>query len=453
VAEEDEQAAFAARCAAEEASAGVLDVLGATILDGSHGPCVVVDRHYAPSHRHGHHAIERYQAAARASLGALPWFLDRCGPTASAPDAGAPPRLLCFDLETTGLSGGAGTYAFLVGFGWFDDDGFRTRQFFLRGFGEERALLHAVENEIASIQVAGRPVLLTYNGRTFDVPLIDTRYQMHRLRSPFGGLPHVDMLFPVRRLWKRRAPANGRWPMADGRGTRDAAFSRQFSAISQLDGAPGSCALTAIERDILGLHRQDDVPGWEIPARYFGYARTGDARGLAAVFEHNRLDLVSLAAVAAVILEMVGEGSAARRERHDSFALGRLLESLGRLEDAERCFAAAAADDGMLERELDLMVRADALRWLALHRRRTRRFEDAAAAWQQLAVIPGIDAELRREALEALAVHHEHRAKNLEQAREYALSALQLAGDAARAEEVRHRLGRLSRKLDARQPG
>ena len=141
VADGDEEAAFAARCASAEASAGVLDVLGATVLDGAHGPCVVVDRRYPASGKHGHHLIERYLSAARASLGALPWFLDRYGPATAGPVAGARPRLVCFDLETTGLSGGAGTYAFLVGFGYFDDEGFRTRQFFLRGFGEERALL------------------------------------------------------------------------------------------------------------------------------------------------------------------------------------------------------------------------------------------------------------------------------------------------------------------------
>lgn len=447
VVHDDEESAFAARCAAAAASAGVLDVLGATVLDGAHGPCVVIDRHYPASGTHGHHLLERYLSAARGSLGALPWFLDRQGLAADRLGAGPTPRLVCFDLETTGLSGGAGTYAFLVGFGYFDDEGFRTRQFFLRGFGEERALLHAVEEEIASGEAAGRTVLVTYNGRAFDVPLIDTRYQMHRLRSPFGKLPHVDMLFPARRLWKKRASADDLRLTAYGGAARGVAGSREPRVASLLDSAPGSCALTAIERDILGLHRQDDVPGWEIPARYFGYTRTGDARGLAAVFEHNRLDLVSLGAVAAVILELVEAGAGAERGRHDSLALGRLFESLGRIDEAERCVAAAALGGGTLERDADLRARADALHWLALHRRRARRFKDAAAAWEELARMPGLDAERRREALEALAVHHEHRVKNLRQARDFALSALELADDAKRADEVRRRLGRLSRKL------
>jgi len=377
------------------------------------------------SHRHGHQAVERYQAAAGAARVSLPWFLGRSGQLLSAADLERGPRLLFFDLETTGLSGGAGTYAFLVGFGFFDEDGFRSRQHFLRGYGQERALLDAVEQEVSASRAAGRAVLVTYNGRSFDVPLIDTRYQFNRMRSPFDGMPHVDMLFPARRLWKRRpVPAAGRF-----------------------DDPPGSCSLTAIERDILGLCRQDDVPGWEIPARYFGYARTGDARGLEAVFEHNRLDLLSLAAVSGVILEMARDGAEAARERHDSLALGRLLEYLDRLDNAERCYAAAAIDDGMLERELDRAVRADALHWLALHRRRAHRFGEAAEAWRALSEISGIDANLRREALEALAIYHEHRVKDLEAARAFAVEALRLAGDARRADDVHHRLGRLRRKL------
>jgi hypothetical protein len=255
------------------------------------------------------------------------------------------------------------------------------------------------------------------------------------------------MLFPARRLWKRRVP---RASDAAGHPGFGAPRVRTYGAMAP-DESPGSCSLTAIERDILGLRRQDDVPGWEIPSRYFGYARNGDAGGLAAVFEHNRLDLLSLAAVSGVILEMARGGAEMARERHDRLALGRLLEYLDRLDEAERCFAAAATDDGMAERDADRAVRADALHWLALHRRRSHRFHEAAEAWRALSEVSGVDADLRREALEALAIHHEHRVKDLEAARAFALEALRLADDARHVEDVRHRLGRLSRKLD--QPG
>jgi tetratricopeptide (TPR) repeat protein len=135
------------------------------------------------------------------------------------------------------------------------------------------------------------------------------------------------------------------------------------------------------------------------------------------------------------------------RERHDRLALGRLLEYLDRLDEAERCFAAAATDDGLAERDADRAVRAEALHWLAVHRRRSHRFQEAAEAWQALTEIPGVAADLRRDALEALAIHHEHRVKDLEAARAFALEALRLAADARRLEGVQHRLARLTHKL------
>ncbi len=189
-------------------------MLGGTLVAGDRGPTVIVERRYPIAHRHGRHPVERYVEAAGSARVALPWFLGRSGGLVPPVGSEAGPRLLFFDLETTGLSGGAGTYAFLVGFGFFAEDGFRTRQYFLRGYGEERALLDAVAGEVVGwAETAQPPVLITYNGRSFDVPLIETRYQLNRLRSPFGGLPHVDMLFPARRLWKRRRAA-----AADGRG-------------------------------------------------------------------------------------------------------------------------------------------------------------------------------------------------------------------------------------------
>ncbi len=212
------------------------------------------------------------------------------------------------------------------------------------------------------------------------------------------------------------------------------------------DEPHGSCALTALERDILDLHRVDDVPGWEIPTRYFAFARTGDARCVSAVLEHNRLDLLSLAAVTVRVLQMAEQGVHAARDRHECLALGRLFEFLGRLEEAECCYTAAAQTVGGVGED-ERRTRAEALHWLAVQRRRARRFNDAAEAWSQLAEIDGIDAVLRRQALEALAIHHEHRARDLAEARRFALRALDLADDARHVDEVRHRLGRLSRKL------
>lgn len=183
-----------------------------------------------------------------------------------------------------------------------------------------------------------------------------------------------------------------------------------------------------------------------IPARYLAYARTGDARGLEAVLEHNRLDLVSLGALTAVVLEMVG-GRAPARDRYESLALGRLFEFLGRVADAERCYTCAAQPDGLFEAALDGAARGEALHWLAINHRRARRFAQAADTWQQLLDVPGLSAELRREGLEALAIHAEHRAKDLAAARRFALNALDVSRGSRHAPEVEHRLGRLARKL------
>ena len=447
----DEEAAFAARCAAAEASARTLDVLGGVVSPCNAGACFVVERRYPAHHQHGSRTIGGYHSAVRQAAHALPWFLAAGNRDADralhAADSEGPgllggldpmPRLVFFDLETTGLSGGAGTYAFLVGCAFFEDDALVTRQFLLRGYGEEKALLHTVRDFVSGLAATDaetEPILVTYNGRTFDLPLIDIRFQMHRVASPFEDLAHVDMLFPARRLWRRRLL---RVPPPEG---------SPDSPILPDGDARASCSLTALEQDILGLSRHDDVPGWEIPQRFFVYARTGDASGLAGVMEHNRLDLVSLAAVTSRILEMAAERGHGDADRHECLARARLYEYLGQGDAAERCYSRAADPEGVIEGHIDRQARAEALHWLALRWRRARRFSDAAEAWAQVAAIPGIDRDLRREALEALAIHHEHRAKDLSTAQAFALQASRLANSERSEQDLQHRLGRLSRKL------
>lgn len=162
------------------------------------------------------------------------------------------------DLETTGLSRGTGTYAFLIGVGRFIDGRFRIRQFFLRDFPDERAVLSALLSELESARA-----LVTFNGRVFDWPLLETRATMNRMRLP--RLPHLDLLHPARRLWRSLL---------------------------------GSCRLSSLEEHILDFGRTDDVPGADIPQMYFTFLETGDAEPLADVLVHNRLDILSLAALA-----------------------------------------------------------------------------------------------------------------------------------------------------------
>jgi uncharacterized protein YprB with RNaseH-like and TPR domain len=330
---------------------------------------------------------------------------------------------LFFDLETTGLSGGAGTHAFLVGCAWFDADGaFLTEQHLMTDYGAERGMLSVVAEDLAQ---AG--ALVTFNGKSFDAPVIETRYLFHRLSSPCSQIPHVDVLHPARRFW-------GADPVL-------------------------GCSLVALERQLLGARRVGDVPGFEIPARYFQFVRTGDAQPLADVFEHNRLDLLSLAGLTARLLALVTTGPASTHDEREALALGRVYERAGdsRAEAAyERAIelATAALQRGGQKRrnEADLMstpqgVRIEALRALALTLRRARRFGDAAVRWRQLVDLPNCPQQIRREATEALAIHHEHRERDLAAAKMFALKSLEVGPETAWGDAVRHRLARIERKL------
>lgn len=373
--------------------------LGGEWRQSGGGSCFVVERRQEPTAIHG-----------RNTVGAIAGQLEAASAEGPLVAAGAPVRtpFVFFDLETTGLRGGAGTYAFLVGCGWFEPDGgFLTRQFMLARFADERPLLVTVTGELAR---AG--ALVSFNGKSFDAPLIETRCLFHRLDWIGARMPHLDVLHPARRFWENP-----------------------------------DCSLLALERRVLGARRAGDVPGSEIPARYFQFVRSGDAQPLAAVLEHNRLDLLSLAGMTARLLHLVRVGSSGAHDACEAMALGRVYARAGmesRALDAYRHAAAAIPPDGGSWPPITIA----ALRSLALALRRARQFEDAAEVWRRLLDVPGCPRSIAREANEALAIHHEHRARDLVMAKEFALGCF----DRTRAgcnEAVRHRLSRIERKMSA----
>lgn len=371
------------------------------------GACLQIDYRYSGDRSHGRRPIEAYRLHEAAPIALFDPRLGRLEQWTR--------RVVFFDIETTGLSGGAGTLAFLVGCGWFDDEGhFTVRQFFLAGPSGEKPMLDALGRLFDEATL-----LVTYNGRTFDVPFMETRWAFHRASPPTDDLPHVDMLPPARRLWGRRDLAR---PGAEG------------------------CSLTSLERRVLGVHRHDDVPGFEIPARYFQFLRTGDVSLVDGILEHNRHDLISLAAVTSHALWLVQQGPEACREPSEQLALGQLYERAGDLERAVAAYEAAGRS-----READVQR----LAWTRLARlhRRHRRYDEAAEAWQQVLdlVPPGrrVLTALEREAVEALAVHHEHRARDLDRARAYA-EALGAAVTGRHAQDAARRLTRIRRKLAGR---
>ena len=373
--------------------------------------CVEIDRVWDDDHFHGRRRLSSYRIEPAAPLD----LFDR---RAGALDGWAD-RVVFFDIETTGLSGGAGTLAFLVGCGWFEEGGFRVRQFFLNGPGGERAMLEALT---AVFDAAS--LVVTYNGKSFDVPLMETRWAFHRTSTPTDDLPHFDMLPPARRLWGRRSAADHDVPRE-------------------------GCSLSTLERTVLGFQRRNDVPGFEIPTRYFHFLRTGDPAVVAGVLDHNRHDLLSLAAVMSQALWLAQEGPDACREGREQLGLGRLYERAGEAERARRSYERATDAD-----EPD--VRCDALARLAVLHRRAGAFEESAAAWQ--GVLDGlgdrgaVGSPLGRRAAEALAIHHEHRARNLPAARRYAESLRKDASGRFR-QDVSHRIDRIDRKLRQKNDG
>ena len=381
----------------ETATRDIAAVLGGNWQERSGTPCFLVERRFAPSARHGSDRVGELAAWVDAGAGEAPLLA-----------GGAPARapFIFFDLETTGLNGGAGTQVFLIGCARFDGDrGFVTKQFLMTRHADERPLLDLVAAELTN---AG--ALVSFNGKSFDAPMLETRYLFHRLAWPGDGVPHVDALHPARRFW------------------------------------PGNCSLVALERQMLGARRVGDVPQAEIPERYFHFVRTGDPRPLAAVLEHNRLDLLTLAALAARMLRLVRVGIEAARDAREVYALGTTYARAGLDGRARECFERAVALSPAPSGAFD-PVRLESLRALALAWRRLRQYDEAATCWRQVVDARGCPAPLRREAAEALAIHHEHRVRDLNAAKDFALLSLMEEARPSWTQAVQHRLARLDRKM------
>lgn len=261
-------------------------------------------------------------------------------------------RQLAFvDTETTGLAGGAGTLAFLVGVGVCDIDTneFVLRQYFLRDPAEEAALLTTLIRDLAD-----RAGWVTFNGKSFDLPLLETRLTLNRQRGALGRRPHLDLLMPARRLYRGRLE---------------------------------SCSLGTLEQHILHLTReQDDVPGALIPQMYLDYLRTRDAHEMRRVIYHNEIDILSMVTLMGHVLE-VFQGSAVTRsgQRSEKLTPADWLRLAQWHDDNNRVTEAEAAYRQALAGKLDLDMRAVGLaRFAALLKRQNRRAE-AVPLWEQWA--------------------------------------------------------------------
>ena len=294
-----------------------------------------------------------------------------------------PDRWLFLDTETTGLAGGTGTYAFLIGLSWWDAGGLQVEQLFLRDFSEEYSLLH----ELAA-RIAERPVLVTFNGKTFDWPLLESRFTMTRSIKVPQLSAHLDLLHPARALWKLRL---------------------------------GSVRLVELERHVLdasrlGWHREDEVISSLIPQLYFDYLRGGSPYPLAGVLKHNQMDLRGLAALYGKINSLLDEceSSLAETDSLDLFGLSRFLTRRGET-DRAHSVCSQARDAG-----LPAAFRSQATRELAFLAKRRGDAEAASSLWHELVN----DRQDGIVACEQLAIHYERREKNYDRAIEFTQLAL-----------------------------
>lgn len=303
-------------------------------------------------------------------------------------------QLVYFDTETTGLSGGAGTTVFLVGTGHHTGDSFEVVQTLLVDFPGEPQFLDAVAQ-----QMSAGDVWVSYNGRAFDQRLLESRFLFAGKRPPSAR--HLDLLYWTRRLWKSILPA---------------------------------CALSDVEERLLAVRRDIDIPGSQIPDRYFAFLRSGRVSLLREVVEHHRQDISTLARLLGHLSSVVNDPVAGWTV--DRVQLGRYLLAAG-----------DRRGEAVLRQAIDAPEPSERERaglYLALMFRRQRRFEDAASLWERLyadgSVVAGI----------ALAKHYEHRVRDREAALKVVESLL-LRTDHARHSELEHRRNRLVRLLLGRQ--
>jgi uncharacterized protein len=310
------------------------------------------------------------------------------------------------DTETSGLSGGTGTYAFLVGVARFMDDRFVLQQFFMRDPAEEPALLEGISSFLAPCQA-----LVTFNGKAFDAPLLTTRFKLHYIPVPYQDYSHLDLLPLARRLWRDRLESR---------------------------------ALKYLEEHVLGLKRSsEEVPGYEIPWLYFDFLRTGDARPLGGVFYHNAMDVVTMAALLAHMNDMLQNPYDGKVQHGlDFVALGKLFEDLGHWDEAARLFERG------LESQLNEADFGLAVKRLSILQKKRGDIGEAIRLWETAAAQGHLYAFIE------LAKHYEHKERDVKSALKWTKSAMKRVEKVDLPEymrkfwmaEIDHRMERLKRK-------
>lgn len=364
------------------------DYLDGEERENAHGKYWVQERLYPNHQRHGSFEISR--------LAEMPGeWLEKIskGELVRKP----PERWAFLDTETTGLSGGTGTCAFLVGVGVIEPEGFRVRLFFMRDYDEETAMLAGLVEFLEDYDV-----LVTYNGKSYDAPLLETRFRLRRLANPLARLQHLDVLHGARSIWKLRME---------------------------------SCRLSHLENQVLGVERHGDLPGEMIPYYYFEYLRKKQAFKLVPLFHHNVIDIVSLACLTGVVLPAFDAPRQAELHHgEDLLGLARWLKRSGANEEAVDVYR-RAVDQGM--RDPDLFA---ALWERALLEKKQKAFPAMLELLEDLAASRN---DFQARAHVELAKYHERVTKDLPLALRFAQHAYRLDPE----EPQERRLARLEKRV------
>lgn len=318
------------------------------------------------------------------------------------------PRTTCFmDTETTGLAGGAGTVAFLVGIGYFEENAFVLEQCFLRDYDDEAAMLEYLGEKMATFKA-----VVSYNGKSFDLPLMRSRFVQQRLEFPLDNVSHYDLVHAARRVWKKRL---------------------------------NNCALNNIEREVLGLNRQGDVPGYLIPHLWLRYLDSRDARPMESVFYHHEMDILSLVALTGYLAKRLStDNTATFHHAEDRLAVVKLYVKNKDYESAIR-EAQQFLETSRIQDEL----RRECLALLGQSCKRSQRYEDMLATWNLM------HEEFPEDPLAAteLAKYKEHQERNYKEAIKICRETLTCLENNATPLDfaisaLRGRLARLEKKQD-----
>lgn len=373
----------------------LLDALPGSWEQTPAGECFVIRKEFQPDIQHG-----RFSLLSIPSLRIFESLDSQAGISAIPIE-----DFLFIDTETTGLSGGAGTYVFLIGAAKVQSDRIELAQFFLQDPGQESAQLAALESFASSAQA-----VVSYNGKSFDLPRIRTRYNFHSWPDPFAEVHHLDLLHVARRLWKEHL---------------------------------SSCTLGELEYHLLGLERDElDIPGWKVAELFFSYLHTGDPDPLKSIFYHNEVDVLSLISLLGYTASRL---SSPLEFRHpvlpDLVSIGSFLLSLQETELAEIALAAALA-----EPDLPVEIRRSGLLALASAHKKADDLGQALPLWLECADLNSVEASVE------LAKYYEHQAGDIQEAIHWTLCALNANRpdsnplSSSDQSALDHRLQRLKRK-------